>query len=84
VREATASAEHQAIDATAFTALLDSLRVALVRSRQHLSRRWPVPLALIIAMYAFQTATAFTATTSQAAKSVGAMFVMIFFAVGIA
>jgi hypothetical protein len=78
VREATASAEHQAIAATAFTALPDSLWVALVgllpgdavpaiptanlvlgllgltstgglitrlwrvRSRQHLSRRWPV------------------------------------------
>ena len=41
-------------------------------------------IALIIATYAFQIATAFTAKTSQAARSAGAMFVMIFFAIGIA
>ena len=41
-------------------------------------------LALVIATYAFQTATAFAATTTQAARSASAMFVMIFFAVGIA
>ena len=41
-------------------------------------------IALIIATYAFQIATAFTATTSMAVRSAGAMFVMIFFAIGIA
>jgi len=114
---ATDSPEHQAVAATAFTALVDSLWVSLValmpgngiptanlllgllgvtstagliirlwrsRSKQRLSRRWPVLLALIVAMYAAQTVTALTASDPRAARSAGATFVMIFFAVGIA
>ncbi len=114
---ATGSPEHQAIAATAFTALVDSLWVSLVallpgngiptaslllgllgvtstaglivrlwqaRSKHRLSHRWPVLLALIVALYAAQTVTAFTASDARAARSAGATFVMIFFAVGIA
>lgn len=116
--EARPSAEHQAVAATAFTALVDSLWISLVgllphangiptanlvlgllgltstagliirlwraRSAERLSHRWPVLLALIIAMYAGQTAAAFTSTTIQSARSTGATFVLLFFAVGIA
>lgn len=111
------SVEHQAVAATAFTALVDSLWISLValspgneipkaslilgllgltstaglivrlwraRSRQKLSHRWPVLLALIVALYGFQTATAFTASSPKAAPQAGATLVMIFFGVGIA
>ena len=111
------SAERQAVAATAFTALVDSLWISLVallpgngipkaslllgllgltstaalivrlwraRSRQKLSHRWPVLLLLIVAMYIAQTVTAFTSSEGEAARKAGAMFVMIFFAVGIA
>jgi hypothetical protein len=116
--EARPSAERQAVAATAFTALVDSLWISLVgllphadgiptanlvlgllgltstaglivrlwraRSAEKLSHRWPVLLALIIAMYAGQAAAAFTSTTTQSARSTGATFVLLFFAVGIA
>ena len=112
------SAEHQAVAATAFTALVDSLWVSLVallpgsaqnnggiatasfllgllgvsstasltlrlwraRSREHLSRRWPLLLPLIVLLYVFQAVTAYT--SSQPDRT-GATFVLIFFAVGI-
>jgi uncharacterized membrane protein len=112
------SAEHQAVAATAFTALVDSLWVSLVallpgsaqnnggiatasfllgilgvsstasltvrlwraRVKEHLSRRWPVLLPLIVLLYVFQAITAYT--SSQPDRT-GAMFVLIFFAVGI-
>jgi len=114
---AASSPEHQAVAATAFTALVDSLWVSLVallpgngipaaslllgllgltstaglavtlwraRSKRRVGPRWPVVLALIAGMYAAQTVTAFTAHDPRAARSAGATFVMIFFAVGIA
>ena len=114
---ATASAEQQAIAATAFTALVDALWISLfalrpgnalpganlafgliglsstvslavrlwrARARERLSRRWPYLLLFIIAVYAFQTATAFTARTAGQAQSASATLVVIFFAVGIA
>ena len=108
------SAERQAVAATAFTALVDSLWISLVallpgngipraslllgllgltstaalivrlwrsRSGEKLSRRWPVLLLLIVAMYLAQTVTSFTASDP---RGNGATFVLIFFAVGIA
>jgi len=111
------SLERQAVAATAFTALVDSLWVSLVallpghdvqvvsialgllgltstvsltlrmwrsRSGQRFTRRWPVLLPLIAAMYGAQTITAALSASPRAAESQGAMFVMIFFAVGIA
>jgi len=109
--------ERQAVAATAFTALVDSLWISLVallpghdvrvvsialgvlgltstasltlrlwraRSDQKFTRRWPVLLPLIAAMYGAQTVTAALASSPRAAESSGATFVMIFFAVGIA
>jgi len=41
------------------------VRLWRARSGQKLSQRWPVLLALTIAMYAGQTAEAFTSTTTR-------------------
>jgi hypothetical protein len=112
------SAEHQAVAATAFTALVDSLWISLVallpgsaqhnggistasfllgllgvsstasltlrlwraRANEHLSRRWPLLLPLIVLMYAVQAVTAYTSPNPD---RTGSTFVLIFFAVGI-
>jgi Kef-type K+ transport system membrane component KefB len=111
------SAEHQAIAATAFTALTDALFLSMsgllpgngtqtaslvlgvislsstvglivrlwqARSGGTLSRRWPVLLVLIFAVYATQAATSFIPSTTAQAHSLAAVFVFILFAVGIA
>jgi hypothetical protein len=111
------SAEHQAIAATAFTALTNALFLSMagllpgngtqtasfilgvislsstiglivrlwqVRSGGTLSRRWPVLLVLIFAVYATQAGTSFITSTTAQSHSLAAVFMFILFAVGVA
>ena len=59
-------------------------RLWRARSRERLSRRWPVLLCAIVVLYGFQTSTAFTARSPAAAQSAAATLVLVFFGVGIA
>ncbi len=63
-----------------------SLAFRLWRARlgRTLGHRWPVALPLIVVMYAAQIITAVTSSSGKSALSTGAVFVMVFFAVGIA
>ena len=112
-----ASLEHQAIAATAFTALVDALFISLIglqpgsglqqgavflgalglsstvglalrlwrnRHLAHLSKRWPVFLVVIMAVYAAQLVTGLLPETPAGAADRTATFVYAMFAVGIA
>jgi hypothetical protein len=53
------------------------------RRDEALSRRWPLLLAAITAMYAAQASTAFITHTAESAAAQSATFVLIMFAAGI-
>ncbi|MDR2988457.1 MAG: hypothetical protein LBV34_26845 [Nocardiopsaceae bacterium] len=62
-----------------------AVRLWRARSGEQFSRRWPVLLGLILATYVWQTVVSFTVTGSKTQElSTSAMFVLVFFAVGIA
>ena len=62
-----------------------ALRLWRARSGEQFSHRWPVLLMLILATYVWQTVVSFTVTGSKHDElSAGAMFVLVFFADGIA
>jgi len=112
-----ASVEHQAVAATAFTALVDALFISLIalqpgsglrqgavilgalglsstvglalrlwrnRHLAHLSKRWPVFLVVIMAVYAAQLVTGLLPETPAGAADRTATFVYAMFAIGIA
>lgn len=117
LRGDTASIEHQAIAATAFTALVDALFVSLIglepggglrygavvlgglgltsscglalrlwraRGMQQLSRRWPLLLAAIIAIYTAQVVTGLIPMSPAGQASQTVTFIYAMFGIGIA
>jgi hypothetical protein len=117
LRGDTASIEHQAIAATAFTALVDALFVSLIglepggglrygavifgalgltsscglalrlwraRGIQQLTRRWPVLLGAIIAVYIAQLVTGLIPMSPAGQASQTTTFIYAMFGVGIA
>lgn len=116
LRGDTASIEHQAIAATAFTALVNALFVSLIglqpggglrygalilgliglssscglalrlwraRRTQELSRRWPLLLGVIIAIYIAQVVTGLLPLSGTGQADQAATFVYAMFAIGI-
>jgi hypothetical protein len=117
LRGDTGSIEHQAIAATAFTALVDALFVSLIglepggglrygavifgtlgltsscglalrlwraRGTQQLTRRWPVLLGAIIAVYTAQLVTGLIPMSPAGQASQTVTFIYAMFGVGIA
>jgi hypothetical protein len=117
LRGDTASIEHQAVAATAFTALVDALFVSLIglepggglrygavifgglgltsscglalrlwraRGTQQLSRRWPLLLGAIIAVYTAQLVTGLIPMSPAGQASQTVTFIYAMFGVGIA
>ena len=117
LRGDTASIEHQAIAATAFTALVDALFVSLIalepggglrygalvfgtlgltsscglalrlwraRATQPLSRRWPILLGSIIAIYVAQLVTGLVPMSPAGEASQTTTFIYAMFGIGIA
>jgi hypothetical protein len=117
LRGATASMEHQAIAATAFTALVDALFTSLIalepggglregalifgalgltsscglglrlwraRGAQRLSRRWPILLGAIIAIYTAQLVTGLIPMSPAGQASQTTTFIYAMFGIGIA